>query len=124
MAAITTRKQQDGRTRTTAQIRLKIGGQSYSESRTFGTRAAAVAWARQREDEIKAHPEQVARKSATIGALIEAYLQAAVDPLGRSKGQHLRLLTTYPIASLDATRLSISGRADRPGLAPARWRTI
>lgn len=106
MAAITTRKQQDGRTRTTAQIRLKVGGQSYSESRTFSTRAAAVAWARQREDEIKAHPEQVLRKSATIGELIEAYLQAAVDPLGRSKGQHLRLLITYPIAALDATRIT------------------
>lgn len=106
MASFTTRKQQDGKTRTTAQIRIKLDGVIHSESRTFSTRVAATTWARQREDEIRAHPEQAKKKTATVGALIDAYLASAVDAFGRSKGQHLRLIASYPLASLDAVSLT------------------
>lgn len=107
MATIQTRKQGDGRRRFTATVRLRVEGQAYQESRTFGTRAAAVAWAAQREDEIKqGGPGAAAVRRVTVKSLIEAYLAQSGERLGRSKASHLRLLTTFELADQDALRLT------------------
>lgn len=107
MATILQRKQADGTVRYTVQIRLKVDGAAHRESRTFATKHAAATWARKREDELKgggAQPVGVAR--VTIGRLIADYLCEQGARLGRSKQQHLNLLSNLPIADMDAIGLT------------------
>lgn len=107
MATISERKQADGKVRYTVQIRLQVGGQAYQESRTFGTKTAARAWAKAREDEIKLGGEGAAAvKRIPIRRLIEDYLDERGVTLGRSKSQHLRLLATCALAERDAIGLT------------------
>lgn len=112
MATIVARKRADGTTAYTAQIRLKRGGVLiHSESKTFTRRAAAKAWAAEREEQIKRDPHASARathQGVTIGKLIETYIERrmAVEPLGRSKLSHLRLLQTFDLAETEALALT------------------
>lgn len=107
MASIQARKTREGKQRFTVTVRLRIGEESFAESRTFSTRAMATAWARQREDDIKRDPAgSGVAKRISIKALIEQYLAQTGTTVGRSKGQHLRLLTTYPLADADAVTVT------------------
>lgn len=111
MATIVQRKKKDGSTVYTAQIRLRVDGRVYSESQTFNKRAIAVSWADEREDEIKHNPAIAARPGSggvSIRYLIEQYLtdRAGVEPLGRTKAAHLRMLASMAIAEVPALALS------------------
>ncbi|MCK7581034.1 MAG: hypothetical protein MZV65_39055 [Chromatiales bacterium] len=98
MATIVARKRSDGTTAYTAQIRLKRDGiLIHSESKTFTKRSIAKAWATEREEQIKRDPHaatRTAHQGVTISQLIDTYIERrmAVEPLGRSKLSHLRLL--------------------------------
>jgi integrase len=105
MASITARKRGDGTTVYTAQIRLKKGGTVWhSEARTFNRRAAAKAWAAEREDQLRSDPASATRADharLTVGDLILRYITAreSIGSLGRTKGSHLRFLLGQPIAA-------------------------
>lgn len=112
MATIVARKRSDGTTAYTAQIRLKRDGVLiHSESKTFTKRAVAKAWATEREEQIKRDPDaatRVTHQGVTIGQLIGTYIErrSAVEPLGRSKLSHLRLLQTFDLAAVEALSLT------------------
>ncbi len=103
MASIIARKRSDGTTAYTAQVRIRRNGRLYTEARTFDRRAMAVAWAREREDEIRRNPDAIGRsrhRGLTVGELIGRYIdeREAIEPLGRSKMAHLRLLQSFELA--------------------------
>lgn len=112
MASIIARKRGDGTTAYTAQIRLKRNGVVYhSEARTFLKKTTARDWAREREEQLKRDPSTAFRAvhaGKTVGQLIAAYLteRERIEPLGRSKGQHLRFLLGWAIASRAALALT------------------
>ncbi len=101
--------------RHTATIRLKRNGKVFHcESRTFHKKATAKAWAVEREQALRDNPSEATRPSLglLIGTMIDRYIEEkqTVEPLGRSKLQHLLLLRRLPIAEciaseLDAPRL-------------------
>ncbi|MBU2758801.1 tyrosine-type recombinase/integrase [Acidithiobacillus sulfurivorans] len=115
MATIVSRKQKDGTLRHTATIRLKRNGEVFHcESRTFHKKAVAKAWALEREQALRENPAAATRPSTAlpIGKMIDRYIEEkqTVEPLGRTKLQHLLLLRRLPIAEclaseLDAPRL-------------------
>ncbi len=84
----------------------------YSESRTFGKKAVAKDWIRQREEELEVPGalERVMHRGLSVGELIERYRQevGAMAPFGRTKGKHLGLLMKRDIAELDALTLKAS----------------
>ena len=112
MATIVARKRSDGTTAYTAQIRIKRAGVVvHSEAKTFARRATAKAWAAEREEQIRRDPSATTRAEhvgVTVGDLIRRYVAAreAIEPLGRSKGQHLNLLLSFDIASIPALTLT------------------
>jgi integrase len=112
MATIVARKRADGTTAYTAQIRIKRGGAViHSESRTFTKKAMAKAWAAEREDCIKRDPASAARRThaeVTIRHIIAQYIarRSEVEPLGRSKLSHLRLLQTFDLTETPALELT------------------
>ena len=54
MATIISRRRKDGTTRYRAKVRIKRRAEVvYSESRTFGKKAVARDWTRQREEELE-----------------------------------------------------------------------
>jgi integrase len=112
MATIVARKRKDGTIIYTAQIRLKQGGRvTHSEAKSFPRKATAKAWAAEREEQIRRDPSAVTRaehQGVTVGQLIERYISAreAIEPLGRSKGQHLKLLLSFDLAKVEALSLT------------------
>lgn len=123
VATITARKRNDGSVRYTAQIRIKQGGKVvHTEARTFAKRATARAWAAEREEQIRRDPGILRRtewSGVTVRALIERYIadRESVEPLGRSKGQHLRLLATFEVAEVPALELTTARLVEH-----VRWR--
>jgi integrase len=83
-----------------------VGGKVYQESRTFGRKAVAEAWARDREDVLKLNPAAVVTQRVSVKTLIEDYLAQKGVVLGRSKASHLRLLMTFALAEEDAVGLT------------------
>ena len=112
MATIVARKRSDGTTAYTAQIRIKRGGSViFSEAKTFARKATAKAWAAEREEQIRRDPSATTRAEhigVTVGDLVRRYVAAreAIEPLGRSKGQHLNLLLSFDLADAPALRLT------------------
>lgn len=107
MATIVPRKRADGSTAYTAQIRMRVNGKQFSESRTFAKRATAKDWASEREEQIRRDPASATRadhRGLTVGDLIDKYMsdRDGVDHLGRSKAAHLRLLRSFEIAQASA----------------------
>lgn len=96
----------------TAQIRLKRDGiLIHSETRTFSKKATAKAWANEREEQIRRDPHaatRAAHQGVTVGQLVGRYIERreAVEPLGRSKLSHLRLLRTFELAEVEALELT------------------
>jgi integrase len=112
MATITERRRQDGTVAFTAQIRLKRGGRVvHTESRTFAKRKAAAEWARDREAALRDDPAAAARQAhaqTTLGDLIGRYLDSreAIEPLGRTKKQHLLMMRGFALAAVPALDLT------------------
>lgn len=107
MATIQQRKQADGKIRYTATIRLRVGGEDFRESRTFSAMAPAKAWIKAREDEIKQGGALASPiRKISIRKLIEDYLGEPGVSLGRSKEQHLKMMTTFDLAEKDAIGLT------------------
>jgi integrase len=108
---IKARKRADGSTGYTAVIRLKREGKIiHQEAKTFSRRAPAVEWRNRRKVELE-NPGALlkATQGATsLDSLIEWYIDEfeKVSKWQRSKGQHLRLLRTFPIAQADALALT------------------
>lgn len=112
MATILARRRSDGSMGYTAQIRIKRGGKVvHTESRTFSKKAIAKEWAAEREEQLKRDPASATRaahRGKTVGDIIMQYLtdREAIEPLGRSKGAHLRQLLKYPITDREALQLT------------------
>lgn len=111
MGTIVTRKRSDGTTRYRAQVRIKKRGKVvYSESKTFGKRAIAKAWIREREEKLS-QPGELARVThpdVTVGQLFKRYREevSALRPFGRSKDSALKMLEKQDIADLDALKVT------------------
>lgn len=113
MGTITSRRSKDGSARYTAQIRLKKDGKVVlTESETFGRRALAVEWLRNREaqlDKLRARGEVVSTRY-TLGELIKWYRVEVgkTADWGRSKEADLLRLERYSIAKLQANALTVA----------------
>lgn len=112
MATITKRKNPSGETVYRAQIRInKQDYPPFSQSKTFSTRALAVAWAKKREAEIEANPDillGVENKRVTYPTLSEAidnYLLEVKDGFGRTKRLGLTFLRKFPLGQIRIDRL-------------------
>jgi integrase len=99
MATITKRKTRVGNTYT-AQIRLTIDGEPYTEAQTFDKREIAQDWAKEREKALRAG---AARKGVPLADLIDWYVERfeKLSGWGRSKAADLKRLKDYPIAKRD-----------------------
>ncbi len=76
MGTITGRRRKDGTKRYGGQVRIKRRAQVvYSESRTFGKKAVARDWIRQREEELEVPGalERVMHRGVSVGELIARY---------------------------------------------------
>ena len=98
MGTITRRKNKDGSTKYTAQIKLRRQGRIvYQESQTFDFKHTAQAWLKRRETELAAPGalERVKRKGVTIRQIIEQYLEKyeRVRPLGKTKRATLKAIS-------------------------------
>jgi len=113
MATIVARQRADGTTAYTAQIRIKQGGRLiHAETKTFTKRATAKAWAAEREEQVRRDPAAAKTRAehhgVTVATLIERYLKAreTVEPLGRSKSSHLKMLLGFDLAHCEALTLT------------------
>lgn len=112
MATITKRKNPSGNTVYRVQIRVnRQDNPPFRQSRTFSTRALAVAWAKKREAEIEANPDillGIERKQTpcpTLSDAIDRYLSETQDAFGRSKKMGLSFLRDFPIGQIRLDRL-------------------
>jgi len=90
MGTITQRKNKNGETKYTAQIRLRRAGVIvYQEAQSFDRKQIAQAWLKRRETELAAPGaiERANRKGATIKEMIDRYLDEyeVLRPLGKTK---------------------------------------
>lgn len=97
MGTLTQRRNKNGETKYTAQIRLRRGGEIvYQETQSFDRKATAQAWMKRRETELAAPGalERATRKAVTLKEIIEQYLEEyeAIRPLGKTKRATLHAL--------------------------------
>lgn len=90
MGTLTQRRNKNGETRYTAQIRLRRGGEIvYQETQSFDRKATAQAWMKRRETELAAPGalDRATRKAVTLKEIIEQYLEEyeVIRPLGKTK---------------------------------------
>lgn len=105
MGSIRERPKKDGTISYTAQIILKRKGKpTHREAATFARRTQAVAWLRNREDELR-QPGGIERakvRGLTVGDTIDRYIGDSHRDLGRTKSQVLRSIKKYDIGDLGA----------------------
>lgn len=112
MASIYTRKNQDGTTKYTAQIRLKRNQKVvYQETQSFNKKAMAQAWAKKREAElaVPGSLDAVLNKSdVNVAQIIERYLDEyeAIRPLGRTKRATLIAIAKTSLGEVKAEDLT------------------
>lgn len=97
---IRARKNADGSTSYTAQVRFKKGGKTiYSEAQTFERERVAKLWLERRRDELSQPGalERALQPQGTLAEAIRAYT-SDVAAIGKTKAQVLRALLDYPIA--------------------------
>jgi integrase len=97
MGTITQRKNKNGETKYTAQIRLRRAGVIvYQEAQSFDRKQIAQAWLKRRETELAAPGaiERANRKGATIKEMIDRYLEEyeTLRPLGKTKRATLKAI--------------------------------
>jgi len=131
MPTIKARKRVDGSIGYTAIIRLKRAGKIiHQEAKTFSRRAPAAEWARRREVELE-DPAALTRATRgdaeSLGELIQWYIDEfeTESKWQRNKGQHLRMLKTFPIADVAGVGLTTQMLIDhvrmrrRSGVGPS-----
>ncbi|SUO95299.1 site-specific integrase [Suttonella ornithocola] len=110
--SIVTRKDKKGNIRYRVQIRKNISGfPKFSESKTFSSKATAIAWERKRLLEIEENPEimlGVRKSSLSLGAAIERFLEENGKNYARSVNFGLRSIARMPIADIPISSLSRS----------------
>ena len=110
MGTIVARKRKGGRTTGyTAQIVIKRGGRIvHREAKTFDRRPAAAEWLEKREKVLKATDNLAAAKvsKATLGKIIDRYVDESLKEIGRTKAQVLRSLKGYAIADMEAEEIA------------------
>lgn len=131
MPSIVPRKKKDGTESYLAQIVRRAHG--HTESKTFSTRKAAVAWGKMREKEIDADlaagRNPLSRKAAavTLGDAIDKYLEESRKEIGKTKEQCLRTIRNeYDIAGKRCDEITsqelvafVAELHNRPGLESA-----
>lgn len=113
MASIIALQVKDGSKRYRATIRVKHGPTMvHNESKTFRAKSLAVAWASQREFELKhsgrgTKAEQPSPQNHSIAQLIDRYVEefSNIQQWGRSKQSNLELLKKL-VGHWDATALT------------------
>jgi len=111
MAHILARKYASGTVRYTANIRIRKGKKVvHREAKTFAHRAAAIAWAKQREVLLE-DPTALMRAqhgAPTLAELIRWYIDSfsSVSNWQRSKQTHLEFLERHPIGKSNALTLT------------------
>lgn len=111
LATIVPRKRKDGSISYTAQIRLKVEGKRYSETKTGSDRKALDRWARRREDELREPGaiERLSHAGTKVGWVLECYMEdfQGASKFGRSKLSHIKYLIGHPeLSELDAINLT------------------
>jgi len=118
MATVKARKQANGETRYTAIVRVRSGQTIlHSESKTFGYRSAATAWAKRREvaledpAELKRAIESAKAQGADrfkLKSLIRWYIDTfrSIANWGRTKQTTLEFLERHPFGEEDARELT------------------
>lgn len=103
MGTISERTKRDGSCTYTAQIRVMRDGKKATVSSTFERRAAAEAWIKRKEAEIKRpggfEKMQSARSGGvTLADAIDKYIAESERQIGRTKAQVLNAVKSYDIA--------------------------
>lgn len=104
MGTITERRLKDGSVVYTAQVRVMRDGKKASASSSFDRRAAAEAWLKRKEAELKRPGgfEQLERAKgtgATLSDAINEYLKSSAKKIGKTKSQVLATIKQHDIAS-------------------------
>lgn len=111
MGTITQRKNKNGDTKYTAQIRLRRGGKIvYQETRSFDRKAAASAWLKRRETELSAPGalDRATRNGVLLRDIIGRYLTEyeAIRPVGRTKRWCLEAIARSWLGDLTDTEIT------------------
>lgn len=105
MATIRSRKLRDGSARYTAQVRVTINGQQYSEAKTFSTKKAAQAWARNRETDLERNGIPTPESGISIAQACAKFLDYLRDTpagVGRPREQTLAAMSRHPYLSAES----------------------
>lgn len=93
-----------------AQILLKSDGKvTHRESRTFDRKAAASAWIKKREAELKKDSTQLGRPkrpSSKLTDAIDKYVETSLKEIGRTKAQVLNAIKEFPIANKECSSIT------------------
>jgi integrase len=106
MGSIYTRKNQDGTTKYTAQIRIKRKQKVvYQESQTFNKKTSAQVWMKKREAELAlpgALDSIINKSDVDLAQVIARYLEEfeSIQPLGRTKRLTLMAIAKTKIGSI------------------------
>lgn len=110
MGTIIERPRANGSIAYLAQILLKSDGKVvHRESRTFDRRAAATAWLKKREAELKKDTAQLGRAkrpSSKLSDAIDKYVETSLKEIGRTKGQVLNAIKNFPIAEKECSSIT------------------
>lgn len=110
MGTIIERPRSNGSIAYLAQILLKSDGKVvHRESRTFDRRAAATAWIKKRETELKKDTAQLGRPkrpSSKLSDAIDKYIETSLREIGRTKGQVLNAIKSFPIADKECSSIT------------------
>lgn len=109
MGTIRERVRKDGSKAYLAQIIIKRKGKpTYREAETFDKKAAAVAFLKQREPELKSEGgiERARVRGITVGAMIDKYVEESRKDIGRTKAQVLETIKRYDLAKLGAADIT------------------
>jgi integrase len=105
MGTITERKSKNGKKSYTAQIRLKRDKVViHSEAQTFERKAAATAWIKKRETELREPGalERLKEPQSTLADAIDRYIKDSKKTIGRTKSQVLeKVKEEFEIAKMD-----------------------
>lgn len=110
MGTIIERPRANGSIAYLAQILLKSDGKVvHRESRTFDRKAAASAWIKKREAELKNDTSQLGRTrrpSSKLSDAIDKYVESSLKEIGRTKGQVLSAIKQFPIADKECSTIT------------------
>lgn len=99
-------KNKDGSVSYRIFVNKTIDGKKRRESKSFSTRALAIAWAEKRTKEIEHAAVHGELLNDTIAEVIKRYLAQFAHNYGRSKNYDLARLLNYPISELPVKRLN------------------